>query len=65
MSKKIVYVTVKMEIDNPNKDIITEEDVDEVFTNTDYSFGDVGDFHIDTEIVDYDVQNENYTENYF
>ena len=54
MGKKIVYVTVKMEINNPNKDFITEEDVEEVISNTDYSFGDVDEFHINTEIVDYE-----------
>lgn len=65
MGKKIVYVTVKMEINNPNKDFITEEDVEEVISNTDYSFGDVDDFHVETEIVDYTNPNENYLENYF
>lgn len=65
MGKRIVYVTVKMKINNPNKDVITEEDVEEVISNTDYSFGDVDDFHVDTEIVDYNSPNENYLENYF
>ena len=36
MDKRFVYVTVKMEITNPNKEV------------------NVDDFHINTEIVDYE-----------
>lgn len=47
MDKRFVYVTVKMEITNPNKEVITDEDIENVIN-------DVDDFHINTEIVDYE-----------
>ena len=54
MDKVFAYVTVKMEITNPNKDVITDEDIENVINNVDYKFNDVDDFHINTEIVDYE-----------
>lgn len=54
MDKRFVYVTVKMEITNPNKEVITDEDIENVINNVDYKFNDVDDFHIDTEIIDYE-----------
>ena len=54
MDKRFVYVTVKMEITNPNKEVITDEDIENVINDVDYKFNDVDDFHINTEIVDYE-----------
>ena len=54
MDKRFVYVTVKMKITNPNKEVITDEDIENVINNVDYEFNDVDDFHIDTEIIDYE-----------
>ena len=54
MDKVFAYVTVKMEITNPNKDVITDEDIENVINHVDYKFNDVDDFHINTKIVDYE-----------
>ena len=54
MDKRFVYVTVKMEITNPNKKVITDDDIENVINNVDYKFNDVDDFYINTEIVDYE-----------
>lgn len=56
MAKRIVLITVKMEIDNPNLETITDEDVENVVENVDYNFNDVGDFHIKTYIKEYECQ---------
>lgn len=31
MDKRFVYVTVKMEITNPNKEVITDEDIEKCY----------------------------------
>lgn len=51
MPTKTVYITVRLDIEHDKVSEITDEDVQEVITETDYSFDDVGDFKItDTEI---------------
>lgn len=50
MASKVIYLAVKLEINNPSKTEITEEDVDEVISNVDYEFKDLGDFKLKTEI---------------
>lgn len=50
MATRTVYVTVRLDIDNPNVDEITDEDIDYIICETDYEFKDVDDFQIDTEI---------------
>lgn len=51
MATKTVYITVRLDIENDKVSEITDEGVQEVVSETDYSFGDVGDFKItDTEI---------------
>ena len=50
MATKTVYITVRLKISNEKVDTITEEDVENVISNTDYTFNDVGDFQIETEI---------------
>lgn len=54
MAKRNVLVTIKMEIDNPNVEIITDENVDSVLENIDYNFNDVDDFQIKTYIKEYE-----------
>lgn len=54
MDKRSVYVTVKMEVTNPNKEIITDEDIENIINEVNYKFDDVDDFHIDTEIMEYE-----------
>lgn len=51
MATKTVYITVRLDIENDKVEQITDEDVQELISETDYSFGSVGDFKIaDTEI---------------
>ena len=50
MATRTVYITVRLEIDNPKLDEITDEDVNDVIGETEYQFNAVGDFKLETEI---------------
>lgn len=50
MATKTVYITVRLNITNEKADTISDEDVENVINETDYTFGNVGDFEIETEI---------------
>lgn len=50
MANRTVYITVRLDIANDKMETITDEDVQEVINETDYTFGNVGDFGIKTEI---------------
>lgn len=50
MATRTVYITVRIDIDNPNLDEITDEDVNDVVSETDYRFNNVGGFILETEI---------------
>lgn len=50
MATRTVYITVQLNIDNPNVKEITDEDINHIINETDYEFKDVDDFQIDTEI---------------
>lgn len=50
MSNKTVYLVVRVDISNPNLNEITDEEVDNVISETNYRFGNVGDFILETEI---------------
>ncbi len=50
MAEKTVYIIVRLDLSNPKIDEITDEDVQDVIGETDYNFGNVGDFEIETEI---------------
>lgn len=50
MVTKTAYITVRLDITNDKVETITDEDVQEVINETDYTFGNVGDFKIETEI---------------
>lgn len=51
MATKSVYITVRLDIENDKVSEITDEDVQTITSETDYSFGDVDDFKItNTEI---------------
>lgn len=52
MATRTVYITVRVEITNPNLSGITDEDVDDVISETDYKFNSVGDFALETEICE-------------
>lgn len=50
MANRVVYITVRLNIGNPNLDEITDDDVQEVLENVDYSFKNYEDYSIETEI---------------
>jgi len=50
MANRTVYITVRLDITNDKVETITDEDVQEVINETDYTFGNAGDFEIETEI---------------
>lgn len=50
MATRTVYITVRIEITNDKIEAITDEDVESVINDTDYNFGNVGDFELETEI---------------
>lgn len=50
MANKTVYLVVRVDISNPNLNEITDEEVDNVISETNYRFGNVGDFILETEI---------------
>ncbi len=51
MATKTIYITVRLDIENDKVSEITDDDVQEIISETDYNFGNVGDFKItDTEI---------------
>lgn len=50
MAIRTVYITVRLDITNDKTDKITDEDVENIISETEYNFGNVGDFKIETEI---------------
>ena len=50
MAKRTINLTVRLDIDNPKVDEITDEEVDEIISEIDYEFKKYGDYEIDTEI---------------
>lgn len=51
MATKTIYITVRLDIDNDKVSEITDDDVQEIISEIDYSFSDVEDFKItNTEI---------------
>lgn len=53
MAREIVYLEIRMEIENNDVDEITDEMINDVISNTDYHFGNVGNFQVETEIMGY------------
>ena len=49
MATRTIYLTVRLDIDNPKADEITDEEVDEIISEVDYDFINYGVFEIDTE----------------
>ena len=50
MATRTIYLTVRLDIDNPKADEITDEEVDEIISEVDYEFKNYRDYEIDTEI---------------
>ena len=47
---KTVYITVRIDIHNPNVSEITDEDIQNIIDEMDYHFEPTGDFQLETEI---------------
>jgi hypothetical protein len=50
MAKRAVIIKVRVDIENPNVNEITNEDVANIIDEMDYNFEPVGDFQLETEI---------------
>lgn len=50
MANRTVYITVRLDIINDKVETITDEEVEDIINETDYTFGNVGDFELETEI---------------
>ena len=50
MATRTIYLTVRLDIDNPKADEITDEEVDEIISEVYYVFKNYGDSESDTEI---------------
>ncbi|MEG0647109.1 MAG: hypothetical protein RR471_08060 [Bacteroides sp.] len=50
MATATTYITVRLDIDNDKVDEITDDDIEEIVSETKYNFGNVGDFEIESEI---------------
>lgn len=51
MAERVIFVEVKMTINNDEVDEITDEMIDDIICDVDYNFN-VNDFQVETEIVD-------------
>lgn len=52
MANRTIYLRVKIVIDNPKLDEITDEDVEHVVSEVDYNFNNVENFTIESEIIE-------------
>lgn len=50
MATRTIYLTVRLDVDNPKVEHITDEEIDEIVSEVDYEFKNYGDYAIDTEI---------------
>ena len=50
MATKTAYITVRIDIHNPNVDEIKDEDIQNIVNEMDYHFEPIGDFQLETEI---------------
>lgn len=59
MAQRIILVTVQLNITNTEIETITDNDVQTVVSETNYEFGNVGNFHIQSQI--YNVETNTHT----
>lgn len=50
MVSRVIYLAVRVEINNTSKEEITDEDVKTITSEVDYEFKDMRDFKLETEI---------------
>ena len=50
MATRTSFITVRHDITNDKTEQITDEDVENIISETGYNFGNVGDFELETEI---------------
>jgi hypothetical protein len=63
MATRTAYITVRIDIDNPKKREITDDDVDDIVNKIYYHFCNVGDFSLETEICGLNEDYDEYEEN--
>lgn len=52
MATRTIYLTVRLDIDNPKVDEITDDDIEDIVSEIDYEFKKYKDYAIETEICD-------------
>lgn len=50
MASRVIYLAVRVEINNTSKEEITDDDVKTIISEVDYEFKDLRDFKLETEI---------------
>ena len=50
MATRTIYLTVRLDLCNPDVNEITDQDVDEIVSEVDYEFRNYGNYEIETEI---------------
>ena len=50
MATRTIYLTARLDLDNPNVEEITDEDIDDIVSEIDYEFKNYEDYAIETEI---------------
>jgi hypothetical protein len=50
MGTRTIYLTVRLDIGNPNVEEISDDDIEEIVSELDYEFKNYGDYEIESEI---------------
>ena len=50
MATRTIYLTVRLDLSNPDVDEITDDDVEEIVSEVDYEFRNYGNYEIESEI---------------
>lgn len=49
-ASKAIYITVRLDVYNPNKEVITEDDVQDIVSEIEYEFKNYRDYEVESEI---------------
>ena len=49
MATRTIYLTVRLDLSNPDVDEITDDDVEEIVSEVDYEFRNYGNYEIESE----------------
>ena len=50
MATRTIYLTLRLDLSNPDVDEITDDDVEEIVSEVDYEFRNYGNYEIESEI---------------